>query len=491
MEESYYRLVYIGNHTTINSDIVNDSVILKVYSGQHIYLRKAILERFNLNENYLVRFQLPDMGNMTLTRKVIKITRSKNNKTDYMLTLPKKLIQKYSLKLPMELELKIIGKNKIGTFPISKNRIGFLDIVSLLDNGFTCFENKKCKVSIYSSNSMSHTEAKLPRFFKIDEFFLWNLGLYLAEGTKTIKHRISLSNNEPHIIKRFLKYLNERWEIERNNITIRIRVKKGANIFCIRKFWSDFLEIEEDNIQVYIVMNRPPLSKWGNAEVSVYNTILGSLHQKIIENIECFLDSKKNILAFIKGVEDGDGHVIKHKGCIEIGITTEKKFKKIITSSLSRLYGKPRVENHHTSDKVVKILYSGLGMALKFFFDGHFENHPKRQKKLIELIREFMGKDLKYLKVLKNGSTTIRNLEKEAGVSYVAANIMMKKYNKNGYVTSYKMPIKKEKRFYNSRVFKLSGKGNILVSRIIDSKEKYVKGNTLNGKEEQEEPHCM
>ncbi|MBU0530774.1 MAG: hypothetical protein KKC05_03820 [Nanoarchaeota archaeon] len=186
-----------------------------------------------------------------------------------------------------------------------------------------------------------------------------------------------------------------------------------------------------------------------------------------MENLEQFLHLKENNLAFIKGVEDGDGYVMKHRGCIEIGITTEKKFQKLIISSLSRLYKNPKIEKHYTSDKVVKIYYMGLDMALKFFFDRHFENHPQRYNKLIELIHEFMRRDLKYLKSLREGNKTVRDIEKEAMVTYRAANIMMKKYIKSGFVISNNIYLKKTRRFYSNRVFKLSDKGNILVNEIL------------------------
>ena len=183
---------------------MNNTVILRAYSNQYISLRKPILKKFSLDENQIIRFQLPDICNEIIIGKVIKTTRSRNNEVGYKLSIPKNYIQKHSLNLPANLKLKILEKRRMYSIPDNKSKKGFIDTISLLDRKFTCFENNDDTVTIYFLNKISHSIAVLPRFIKIDEFFLWNIGLYLAEGTKTTEHRVSLANNEPYIVKRFL-----------------------------------------------------------------------------------------------------------------------------------------------------------------------------------------------------------------------------------------------------------------------------------------------
>ncbi|MBU0530775.1 MAG: hypothetical protein KKC05_03825 [Nanoarchaeota archaeon] len=162
-----------------------DTIMVRAYSKQYIALRKSIIKKFDLDEWHIIRFQLPDIDDVIITGKIIKIKRRKNGETSYKLSIPKTFIEKHSIILPGNLKLRILKKRKIGFRPNIKRKRNYLDIVSLLDNKFTYFENKDRTVTIYFLNGFSHSEATLPRFLKINEFFLWNLGLYLAEGTKT------------------------------------------------------------------------------------------------------------------------------------------------------------------------------------------------------------------------------------------------------------------------------------------------------------------
>lgn len=74
------------------------------------------------------------------------------------------------------------------------------------------------------------------------ELFLAGLFLYWGEGGKTQIHALAASNNDPSIIKFFLKWLKA-LDVPKEKITIRLHLYNDMDIQEEVNFWSKILEI--------------------------------------------------------------------------------------------------------------------------------------------------------------------------------------------------------------------------------------------------------
>lgn len=378
------------------------------------------------------------------------------------------MLEKEAIKQPTTSQIEILDKKQLGYKPIPNARNNkIFDAVNSLDSRFTCFEEQNGFLTIYFLNNRTRSIAYIPRFIRIDNFSIWNIGFLLADGFHN-NHRISVSNDEHYLIKRFLDYLREYWKINNSEIFVDIKIKLENYSKYVKRYWSDKLMINEDRIKVRKVYNKPTNAKYGNAEVNVYNTAIALIHSNFVNCVLELIKFKENALSLIKGIEAGDGYAIEHNGRIEIGISSNIRDTDFICKLFEKLgYPNPEVERYHTSENADKITYKGLNFAIKFLLDNHFEEHEERRGNLINLIRKFMRRDIKYLEALNNEEKTKRELAKITNVSYRAANLIIRKYLKLGFVKAKQIKVYKNNRFYNSLVFELTEKGKNLTKYLI------------------------
>lgn len=352
--------------------------------NNHISLPINIINSLKLTKNDVILYRLLENKDVLSVGKVVKTVRKKNNIKSYLLSIPKETREKINLKLPQTIKIKILDIKKKGHKPLLKvDGKGCIDVISLIpdDQKFTCFEKPNNMLLIYYINNRATSIATMPRHIKLDGFTLWNIGFYISEGLKTNFHRVSASNNDSNLVSRFVNYLNF-WNVQDNEIFVDIKLKPENYDIALKKFWSNKLDISAKRIKLRKSINKPTNSQYGNAEVTVYNTVLGIIHSKflnyIISNANKFI--KKQALSIIKGLEDGDGHVMLHNGSIEIGITCAKMFTEFVKNLYSKIYSKPTIEPHSTSKKVDKVIYRGIKNALKFLENGHFVYSLYRRK---------------------------------------------------------------------------------------------------------------
>ena len=270
------------------------------------------------------------------------------------------------------------------------------------------------------------------------------------------------------MVKRFLDYLREYWKINDSEIYVDIKIKPENHSKYVKRYWSDKLVIDEDRIKVRKVYNKPTNAKYGNAEINVYSTAIALIHDNFVNYALEMISSKEDFLSLIRGIEAGDGYAIEHNGRIEIGISSNIRDTDFICKIFEKLgYPKPEVERYHTSENADKITYKGSSNAIKFLLDNHFEEHKERRRSLINLIRKFMRRDIKYLEALNDEEKTKRELAKITNVSYRAANLIIRKYLKLGFVKAKQIKVYKNNRFYNSLVFELTEKGKNLTKCLI------------------------
>jgi hypothetical protein len=79
-----------------------------------------------------------------------------------------------------------------------------------------------------------------------DSFFTAGLMLYLGEGSKKDRNRISLANTDPFIMIFFIKWLNDFLNIPKEKIRAQLHLYENMNIQKEKNFWINKLGINKD-----------------------------------------------------------------------------------------------------------------------------------------------------------------------------------------------------------------------------------------------------
>ena len=70
--------------------------------------------------------------------------------------------------------------------------------------------------------------------------------LYLGEGDKKNYNRISLANTDPEIIKFFIKWMVDFFDIIREKITVQLHLYENMDIEKEKEFWKNELGFQEN-----------------------------------------------------------------------------------------------------------------------------------------------------------------------------------------------------------------------------------------------------
>ena len=78
-----------------------------------------------------------------------------------------------------------------------------------------------------------------------DSFFVAGLMLYLGEGDKKNKYRVSIANADPLVIKFFLKWLRDFFSIEANAVHAELHLYDNMDIVAEKLFWINTTKLPE------------------------------------------------------------------------------------------------------------------------------------------------------------------------------------------------------------------------------------------------------
>ncbi|MDO8536974.1 MAG: hypothetical protein Q7R94_01880 [bacterium] len=183
-------------------------------------------------------------------------------------------------------------------FPLSRERIDELKKV-----GWSKFEIKveRYRIAMREKREKKDNEEyeKYLRFFnkKISQkvFFSSGLMLYLAEGAKTNNYTVSVANTDSRIIKFFIKWLCNFFNVSRARIKVQLHLYESMNIEKERKFWKN--ELGFNKHQFY----KPYITKYkkssflykesfrhGTCSVMFANTII---KRKLMMAIRAYIDT--------------------------------------------------------------------------------------------------------------------------------------------------------------------------------------------------------
>jgi len=260
-------------------------------------------------------------------------------------------------------------------FPISKN-----------DNTIYFKPYKKKLLIFYHEKRSTRPHPLcLPKLIKLHEDFLVGLGIYLAEGARN--RRPKVTNNEPKIINQAIKFF-ELIGVEKHRlkgwIQLHERSKKTKNEAKI--FWIKNTNLEKRNITTIRIKKSR-----GNAKVKQYGTlhlessfILSQfLIHSLLENIPQIFKkiSEEQLIWFLQGAYAGEGSAnITKKGSLNmIRYTSTNVLERgLIRDSLKNLG-----INVHESFKRYDLTVTGYKNLEKLISLNIFKYHPIRKQKLI------------------------------------------------------------------------------------------------------------
>ena len=424
------------------------------------------VDALGIDENHIVLFRLKDFHGYEAFSKLCK---NRKGRKSYTLRVPQEVVERLKIELPQLVMVEIISILKKCYKPEINEKKNYIDIVPYFseDKRFTLFDRGFGYITVHYLEHSCPSIITIKRYLNLDEFFCWNLGFYLADGTKHKRdHRFSAANAKEYLMNRFRDFGEKYFGINRDEWYLDIATNKYNKKKI--KFWKENLDINEKRIKLKVLNIRPPKTPYGNASLSIYNKVLGFIIKKIIFDMEFIKSlSYQNAFAFLRGIEAGDGGVCHFKtGTLELNIISLKEDIRIINYLLSFVCSKPpRIREHYTSDKVLMLYYRGTDMAREFLLNGHFKEHHSRWNKLLNIYKERVKREFKYLDALINNCETVREIETYTGISYRACNLMIKKFIDLGFV-DYKI---KKVNNYNldmARVFIITNMGREYISLL-------------------------
>ena len=428
-----------------------------------------VIDQLEIDENYVVLFRLKDFPEYDLLSKVTSVRKTGNK--ELRLNINNSVRSKLNLILPKTIELEIMYIYKKGYKPCFDKIDGLIDILSYFfdDKRFTIFDRGNGYMTVHYLERSCPSIITIPKYLKIDEFSCWNFGFYLAEGTKQPKgYRFSADNAKEYLMERFRDFGENYLGIDRDEWFLDISTDQYHENKI--DFWKRKLGINEDKIKLKVIKSKPPLAKYGNASLTIYDKILGFLIKKLIFDIGLIKNlSYENAFAFLRGAEAGDGGVLDYaSGKIELTMTSLLKDLDIYKYLFSFVCSKPpKIKDHYACDKVKILFYSGLDMTREYIMKGHFKEHRDRWSKLIRIYknRDKVKIQFKYLNALKYGCVTLKQISLYAGTTRIACACMMKRFIEFGFVECTKED--KEKIFHgNANIFNLTDEGERYVSLL-------------------------
>ena len=154
----------------------------------------------------------------------------------------------------------------------------------------TKYEVKKRSISeaIYLKNNPNGDPFKIKHVNNIKDAQLWGLGLglYWGEGNKKNKNSIRLGNTDPRIIRKFIEFLVEIFEIKKDKLRFGLQIFTDISEKSALNFWlKELREYGINRNQFFRVTVTPARSignyreksKWGVLTVHFSNTKLKKL----------------------------------------------------------------------------------------------------------------------------------------------------------------------------------------------------------------------
>ncbi len=94
---------------------------------------------------------------------------------------------------------------------------------------------------------------KKPNSLQQAFLFGLGLGLYWGEGNKANTHAVRLGNTDPQLIKWFIKFLSETYQIDKSKLRFGIQLFTDTSARDAIKFWTKTLEISPQQFHKTVI----------------------------------------------------------------------------------------------------------------------------------------------------------------------------------------------------------------------------------------------
>ena len=266
----------------------------------------------------------------------------------------------------------------------------------------------------------------LPKCFEINEDLLLWLGIYLGEGSKNRKAKIT--NSEPTIINESIKFFNYFGNpTSRLTAWLQLHERSEKSPEDAKKFWIENTSLKEENI-IKVRMKKST----GKAKVKQY----GVLHlespfilcqlivEKLLELIPGILNNsnREQKIAFLQGCFAAEGSVelAKTGSLRDLTFTSTKREER---SLVRKLLFDLKIETHE-NEKWYSVKIHGYNNLKKLTEIDIFKFHPIRREKMLrgfEILKTSHIPTLnknKIVNILKNEPSTVNELANKCGLYY-------------------------------------------------------------------------
>ena len=124
--------------------------------------------------------------------------------------------------------------------------------------------------------------------------------LYWGEGSKE-KNNLEISNSDPFLLRFFIRFLTEIYNVDKNKIIIRVYVhlNNGIKLKEIEKYWLRILDLSKSSLRKTVLVKYSRSSKrtkigklpYGTCKLAVYST---ELVHKVYGAIQEYAKFKRN-----------------------------------------------------------------------------------------------------------------------------------------------------------------------------------------------------
>ena len=177
-------------------------------------------------------------------------------------------------------------------YPLSKQRIRELrDLNEKRIERFRMTFKKKKEVKL---KEIYKSQKKLILPFSDKELFLSGLLLYWGEGVKSRMNEVSVSNNDPSVIRFFLYWLNRILKIPKDKIKVYLHLYNNMDITKEKEYWSKALKIPLSQFTKPYIKNTSNIRinhkgafGHGTCNIRIFNTLLA---EKILMSLKVISD---------------------------------------------------------------------------------------------------------------------------------------------------------------------------------------------------------
>lgn len=177
------------------------------------------------------------------------------------------------------------------------------------------FINKDGKILVFYDEKISTRPQPLmlPECLKLDDTFLVGLGIYLGEGSRNRKPKVT--NSEPVVINQAIRFF-ELFSIHRKRLRawIQLHERSVKNFNEVREFWIRSTDLKEENITGIIIKKSSGNSKvkqYGVLHLEASFILLQLLIQGLMEEVFTIVTkiSRNQTIPFLQGAFAAEGSV--------------------------------------------------------------------------------------------------------------------------------------------------------------------------------------